>query len=240
MKKLKRRNVVIGLIVITTAYVAIYQNCTGTHERSADFSISTAQVETYIQDLQCTPSGNSSTDAAVSSLNTIEQTSGSEIFYAEAPSSMGDIDVVAPLQYPTLRPDNGGTPAQIYAFFALSSSGTASLVIGLTDPTNAISTTTTTTSTSSSSACSSNALGLTATGTIAAQNDGTNSNLESVTWGDGTFEMGLSLGSMQLVIRSYDVQDGDLQSNIQLEVNEIDQTSGQEIYLGDINLTQPD
>jgi hypothetical protein len=259
--KIKRRDIVVGLVTLTLAYVSIYQNCAGTHERSADFSISTSQVETYISDVQCFASNSSlSTDAvsAINDVSSLEQSSGSELFYAEAPSSMGTIDLVAPLNYSSLRTDGGSTPAQIYAFFVLSPSGTGALTIGVSDSSSTSASPTPATvaqstvakqlrgvasaskhvlASTSSSCSSSNPLNLTTT--IAAQNDGT-LGLETATFGDSTFEMQLNMNGTTLIVRSNDVDSGDLQSTIQLQISEIDSSSGQEVYLGDLNMTQPD
>jgi hypothetical protein len=244
--------------------VAIYQNCSGTRTRSADFSISQEQVDSYISDLQCAISGASSVPAAtsnaVNALVSLEGQEGSAMYYGEAPSSMGDISIVAPLDYNSLRYDGGGLPQQIYAFFVLSASGTGSLVIALSDTgSSAVNSSPTPgnitvavkhslkpfasnhlldATTSAPTCSSSNPLNLTTA--IAAFNDGSGG-LETASFDGDIFEMELLLnGTTTLIIRSYDIQDGDLQGTIQLEVNKVDQNSGQEIFLGDINLTQPD
>jgi len=258
---------VISVIILGTA---VYQNCGGTQTRSTDFSISTSQAEAYLADVQCAVSGSSSvassTATAVTNASTIINSDQGELFYSQAPSAMGDLGLVAPLNYPELRNDGGGEPQTIYGFFALGADGTGSLVIALSDagassgsstpaPTAvqasllaskltkskrlSFNTAHLLDGTSTSSSCSSsNPLNLTTA--ITAYNDGT-TGLEPASFDGDIFEMELTPdGSSTFRIRSYDVQDGSLQSTIQIEVNEVDPNSGQEIYLGDINMTQPE
>jgi hypothetical protein len=260
-KKIKHSHVVTGLIIIVITYLGIYQNCSGEHTRSADLSISQGQVDTYIQDVECfAQTGTNQGDSAnISSLASIDNQTGSLNFYAEAPSTMGDVEVVAPLQYGTLRPDGGSTPQQIYAFFTLSPSGSGSLVIAVSDSSSTSTTTSPTPAptaatvlaqlnrpkasynkpadTSTTSTCSSsNPLNLTTV--ITASSDGTT----PPSYDNNMFQMTMTLGASgnSIIVTSYDVEDGSLQDTIQLELSEVDPTTGEQIYLGDVNLTQPD
>jgi hypothetical protein len=261
-----------AIVVLLISGAAIYQNCGGTQTRSTDFSISTGQAEQYLSDVQCAMTSNASASStattAVNNVSTIINTDQGEFFYTQAPSAMGDVALVAALDYQSIRTDGGGLPQQIYGFFALGGDGTASLVIGFSDTVGNSGTTTTLPApttppasilaakvargqslsfnmahkldgTSPSASCSSsNPLNL--TGAFTAYNDGT-LGLEPASFDGDIFEMELTLdGSTTWRIRSYDVEDGSLQNTIQLEINEIDPESGQEVYIGDINLTQPD
>jgi hypothetical protein len=261
---------IVGLLITGSA---IYQNCGGTQTRSTDFSISTAQAEQYLADVQCamssTTSASTTATTAVTDVSTIINTDQGEFFYTQAPSAMGDVPLVAALDFQSIRTDGGGMPAQVYGFFALGGDGSGSLVIAFSDTVGSSGGTTTSTpaptsppasvlaarvargqslsfnvahqldaTTPPASCTSSNPLNL--TGAITAYNDGT-LGLEPASFDGDIFEMELTLdGSTTWRIRSYDVDDGSLQSTIQLEINEIDPDSGQEVYIGDINLTQPD
>ncbi len=269
MKAKNKYYLTAAILLLLISGALVYQNCGGTQTRSTDFSISQGQAEQYLADVQCAISGSSAVDSstatAVTNVSNIINSDQGELFYSQAPSAMGNVDIVAPLDYSSIRTDGGGVPQQIYGFFALGADGTGSLVIAVSDSIGNSGTTPTATAVPSSvvasklskgkslsfdaahklvgtstpaSCSSSNPLNLTTA--ITAYNDGT-LGLEPASFDGDIFEMELSLdGTSILRIRSYDVEDGSLQSTIQIEINEVDPNSGQEVYIGDINLTQPD
>jgi len=267
--KTKRKIILVLLIsMVVISGAAIYQNCGGTHTRSTDFSISYAQAQANFQSVQCAASGSSAQATALTDLGNLIDSEDSDFFYTEAPSAMGDLSLVAPLDYSSLRTDGGGTPQQIYAFFAVGPDGTGALVIALSDgrsgaaatPSAQVATTPASalaaqvakgrmlsfnvghrlvgaSNAPSCNSSSSNPLNLTQA--ITSYNDGS-LGLEPASYDGDIFEMELTLdGSTTLRIRSYDVDGGSLQDTIQLEINQLD-NSGQEIYLGDLNMTRPD
>lgn len=115
---LNRKFIASSLAAILIACVVLFQNCNGTRIRSADFSISMGQVQAQIEALSqgSVSSLSASSQQALTDFFDLATTDGAQIYYAEAPSTMGSVDTVLPLDYSNL---NVTKPAKAAAYLAV-------------------------------------------------------------------------------------------------------------------------
>lgn len=206
----KRGAIYLTLAVVFLAAVLLFQNCNGTRFRYADFNISRQQVLTQIEVLsQSTVSSlAASSEQSFNDFFDLASQPEARIYYAEAPSSMGDLKTVLPLEYDLL---NVATfPAAAAAYLAVvnyDSGPVAALVITQINSDN------------------------TETPIIAL------SSLQGGTIDDYELNLPVLFDNVALYLRSEDIIEGSLADTVQFELVE-SYDAATEFSLGLINLVE--
>lgn len=118
-----------GLIVFAVGSVIAtslaYQNCSGTRSRSADFSISLADVNTKLDafEAKVKAGGDAPSIAEVAAFKEIASRPSATLYYSEAPGSLGSIAQALPMDFSIFDPQNKiGTPTKVIAFVVVDHS----------------------------------------------------------------------------------------------------------------------
>lgn len=206
----KRGAIYLTLAVVFLAAVLLFQNCNGTRFRYADFNISRQQVLTQIEVLsQSTISSlAASSEQPFNDFFDLASQPQARIYYAEAPSSMGDLKTVLPLEYDLLNVDTFPTAAAAYLAVVNYDTGpVAALVITQINSDN------------------------TETPIIAL------SSLQGGTIDDYELNLPVLFDNVTLYLRSEDIIDGSLSDVVQFELVE-PYDAATEFSLGLINLVE--
>jgi hypothetical protein len=212
----------------------VFQNCGGTRIRTANLTVSRSQVDGQLSAIKSANVSSSSTSASdLQKFFSILDAEGSTLFYAEAPGSMGNLNVVMPIDFETMGIQK---PTKAYAYFAFVKTDAGSK--GALLITSEASSPAASPSPSSSPAEASTSSGSGGqTPLVVLVNDGTKLSLGQFSEGQFNLETDFQ-GQSSVFLNTDDVVDDDLAEVIQFELTSQLQ-SGEEVSLGLINLAHP-
>ncbi len=217
-----KRIVILGFMVVSLGVAFAFQNCAGTRNLSTDLQVSQAQVDSQLALLN--PS--SATVATTASSTALEKffdiynNQKGTVYYSEAPSTMGRLANIMPMDFVGL----GATtvPTKVYAYFVTAGAQSALLIT-----TDAAATTTAATTATVQTVV-----------VALAGSDGTfdeSGFTESVSGSSSSAD-----AATTFTLTSTDTSDGDFNDTFQLKVESAADTDGNSNSLGNILFTLPD
>jgi hypothetical protein len=264
LQKMKRENQkrIFTLVVGFTALAAIFAGTSAcsSRMRTADFNVDQSQVVSQLNAFQSqitncqSGSVSAQSQAFDTSFFTMMNDPSTSLYYAAAPD-MGPLSVVAPVNFRYLTQTPPGPVGQFYAYFLIR--------VDQDGPHGALLLTGQDGSGTGAANCSGNGSGISAATTTPGSNnlmdfgfiglnDGTAASLQSASGtvvplqpgdisSDDGFVMDVNINGNVIRIRSDDIADDgtDLADVVQLQLYLVDPQTGDEGYIGQINMMQP-